>query len=140
MTIIEFFKNLSVGGWVGLFVALSTLVEIVPVKVYPIQWLGNRLNIGLTKRMETLEKIVFEHIAQGYRDKIMGFQNGLLINGYSFYTQEQYDEVIDACEYYENFCEEYKIKNDKCKMAINYIRMCYQKCQSNRTFANLPTN
>lgn len=137
---IEFIKNLTIGGWVGLFVALSTLVEIVPVKVYPIQWLGNRLNSGISKRMDALERVVYEHIAQGYRDKIMDFQNGLLINGYSFYTQEQYDEVIDACEYYEEFCKKNEIQNDKCKLAIQYIRMCYQKCQTKRTFANLPTN
>lgn len=140
MTLIEAFKTINIGGWVGLVVVMSYFVEIAPIKIYPIQWLGNRLNSGLNKKFDVLEKIVYEHIAQGYRDKIMSFQNGLLINGFSFYTQEQYDEVLDACEYYEDFCKENKIKNDKCRLAISYIRMCYTKCQTNRAFANLPTN
>lgn len=137
MTILEFFKSLNVGGWLAIFIAISSLVEIAPIKIYPIQWLGNRLNSGLNAKFEALELEVYEHIAQGYRDVIMSFQNGLLFNGCSFYTQEQYDAVVDACEKYESFCKQYKIKNDKCVFAIDYIKRCYKKCQDNQCFADL---
>lgn len=137
---LEFFKNLSMGGWVAFIVVLSTLIEITPIKINPIQWLGNRLNIGISKRVDEIMMKVDQHIAQDYRNKILEFQNGLLINGQAFYTQEQYSEVLEAIGEYEAYCEENKIKNDKCRLAIDYIERCYKKCLKDASFGRLPQN
>lgn len=140
MTLLEFFKELSMGGWVALIVVASMLIEITPIKINPVQWLGNRLNMGVMKRVDAIEKKVDDHIAQDYRNKILGFQNGLLINGNEFYTQEQYSEVLEAIGNYEEYCKTNNIINDKCKLAIGFIERCYKKCLNNGSFANLPQN
>lgn len=140
MNVVEFFKNLTMGGWVGLIVVLSMLIEIVPIKINPIQWLGNRLNTGVMKRVDAIEQKVDSHIAQDYRSKILGFQNGILINGFDFYTQEQYSEVLEAVNEYEKYCKDNNIKNGKCILAIEFIERCYKKCLQNGSFKNLPNN
>lgn len=140
MTIYDFFGHLTMGGWLALVVIASMLVEITPIKINPVQWLGNRLNTGIMKRVDAIERKVDDHIAQDFRNKILDFQNGLLINGYTFYTQEQYSEVLEAINSYEHYCKTNNLNNDKCRLAIEYIERCYIKCLDSESFANLPTN
>ena len=127
-------------GYIGVggisAVILSVFIEIVPVKVYPIKWLGNHFNAGAIEKTAQLEKKLDEHIAQSYRNKILQAQADLLNK--RLFTQEEFDEVIDACSAYEKHCKENEVQNDKCKLAINYIKRMYETCQTNRSFLNLP--
>jgi len=134
----ETIKGLGVGGWVSILVLISLFVEITPVKLNPIGWLGKRLNASMNTKVDNIEKKVDEHIAQSYRNKILAFQDSLLQHGPHKFTKEQYDEVIEAITNYENYCEENNIDNDKCVLAIGYIKRCYTSCQNNRSFSSLP--
>lgn len=131
-------RNLSIGGWVSILVLISLFIEITPIKLNPIGWLGERLNAAMNKKVDNIEKKVDEHIAQSYRTKIISFQDSLLLQGPSGFTKEQYDEVIGAITNYENYCKENDIDNDKCVLAIKYIKRCYTTCQNNRSFSSLP--
>lgn len=134
----ETVKGLSVGGWLAVFVILSLVIEVTPIKVNPVAWLGERLNAPMYKRVDKIEKKLDQHIAQSYRNKILAFQDNLLLDGSCTFTKEQYDEVIDSISLYETYCEENKIDNDKCVLAIEYIKKCYKECQNNRSFSKLP--
>ena len=134
----ETVKGLSVGGWLAVFVILSLVIEVTPIKVNPVAWLGERLNAPMYKRVDKIEKKLDQHIAQSYRNKILAFQDNLLLDGSCTFTKEQYDEVIDSISLYETYCEENKIDNDKCILAIEYIKKCYMECQNNRSFSKLP--
>lgn len=131
-------KGLTVGGWLAVFVILSMFIEISPIKLNPVAWLGERLNAPMYKRVDKIEKKLDQHIAQSYRTKVLAFQDSLLLDGCSSFTKEQYDEVIEAITKYEKHCEENKIDNDKCSLAIEYIKKCYKECQDNRSFSKLP--
>lgn len=134
----EAIKSLSVGGWLAVFVILSMFIEISPIKLNPVAWLGERLNAKMYKRVDKIENKLDQHIAQSYRNKILAFQDSLLLDGSSTFTKEQYDEVIDAITLYESYCKENDIDNDKCVLAITYIKRCYTECQNNRSFSKLP--
>lgn len=134
----ETVKGLSVGGWLAVFVILSLVVEITPIKINPVAWLGERLNAPMYKRVDKIERKLDQHIAQSYRNKILAFQDNLLLDGSCTFTKEQYDEVIDSISLYETYCDENKIDNDKCVLAIEYIKKCYKECQNNRSFSKLP--
>ena len=138
--IYELITTLSVGGWLAIFVILSLLIEVTPIKINPVGWLGERLNAKMYKRVDKIEAKLDQHIAQSYRNKILSFQDSLLLDGCSTFTKEQYDEVIDSISLYEEYCKENKIDNDKCVLAIDYIKRCYETCQNNRSFSNLPAN
>lgn len=136
--IYETIKGLTVGGWLASFIILSLLVEITPIKINPVGWLGERLNAKMYKRVDKIEQKLDQHIAQSYRNKILSFQDNLLLDGSTTFTKEQYDEVIDSITLYEAYCEENDIDNDKCTLAIAYIKRCYTECQNNRSFSSLP--
>lgn len=135
----ETIAGLGIGGWFTVFIIISLFIEITPIiKLNPVAWLGERLNASMYKRVNLIEAKLDEHIAQSYRNKILTFQDLLLSQSCSSYTKEQYDEVIDAISKYENYCKENEIDNDKCVLAIKYIKRCYTECQNNKSFSNLP--
>lgn len=143
MTLAAFMDKLSAGSLVSIVVIILSLVEITPIKLSPLAWIGKRINADAIKRLEELEKRLNkvdgkldEHVAQSYRNKILEAQNKLL-TGHVF-TLEEFDEIIEACGKYETHCKENNVQNDKCKLAINYIHHCYKVCQDTRSFANLP--
>lgn len=138
--ILETISNMTIGGWLSIFVVLSLFVEIAPIRINPIGWLGKRLNAFMDKRVDKIERKLDEHIAQSYRTKVLAFQDSLLTQGYTKFTKEQYDEVLLAITDYEDYCEENNISNDKCVLAIKYIKRCYEKCQNGRSFSNLPVD
>lgn len=135
----ETITNLSVGGWLATFIILSLFVEIVPfIKINPVAWLGERLNAPMYKRVNQIESKLDEHIAQTYRNKILAFQDLLLTQGCTTFTKEQYDEVLYAITKYEEYCKDNNVSNDKCTLAIKYIKRSYTECQNGRSFASLP--
>lgn len=137
--IYETVKGFGVGGWLAIVIILSMFVEVVPfIKINPVAWLGERLNASMYSRVDKIEKKLDQHIAQSYRNKILSFQDSLLLDGSATFTKEQYDEVIDAIQLYEEYCKDNDIDNDKCVLAIEYIKKCYKECQEHRSFAKLP--
>ena len=92
----ETIKGLSISGWFTIFIIISLFVEIAPLKINPIGWLGDRLNAPMYKRVAKIESKLDEHVAQSYRNKILAFQDLLLSQSYTEFTKEQYDEVIEA--------------------------------------------
>ncbi len=114
---------------------LSVFIEITPIKINPIGWLGDRMNAGMKKDIDGIEKKLNEHIAQSYRNKILSFQNELLAG--KQHTLEEFDEVLCACVNYEDFCKANNVQNDKVKLATDYIVRTYQKCQNERSFLRI---
>lgn len=88
---------------------------------------------GNALKLDKIEKKLDEHIAQSYRNKILTFQNEC-IRG-DRHTYEQFSEVIEAIENYENYCKENKVNNQKCVLAIEYIKEIYRQCQNTSDFA-----
>lgn len=136
-------EQISAGGVVSIIVIILAMVEITPIRVSPLAWIGRRINADTIKRLENVEHRLDEvdkkldgHVAQSYRNKIFDAQKKLLAG--VVLTQEEFDEIIEACEAYELYCKENKIPNEKCKLAIGFIYHTYKTCQNTRTFANLP--
>lgn len=145
MNINDILSQITAGGIVSVLVIILSLIEITPIKVSPLQWIGRRINKETIEKVEKIEKKVEqledkmdEHTAQSYRTKIMNFQNQLLKDGIGGHTQEAWLEVILASEAYEKYVKDNNIQNGMCTFAIDYIKESYKKCLKTRDFANLP--
>lgn len=138
MTLLEFFKNLSMGGWTSLFVVMCLLIEITPIKINPIGWLGERLNARMYKRVDKIEKKLDEHIADGYRNYILNFQRELLQDIDIKFTYEEWKKAITSCSDYENYCKDNHISNDVVSQAIKFIRDEYQEALQTHNILSLP--
>lgn len=135
MNILEFLQTISAGSVVSVIVLFLTLVEITPIKISPLQWVGKRINAETLNRLDKVEEKLDEHIAQSYRNKILSFQNECLKD--IKHTKEEFDEVLEACELYEEYVKANELKNDKCGLAIKYIKQTYMRCLNSRSFAVL---
>lgn len=132
MTLIEFISSISAGGVVAVLVIILSLIEIVPIKVSPLAFIGKRLNKETLERVKTLEKTLNEHTAQSSRSMILNFDEELTRNNPK--TKEQWKTVVNAIYDYEKHCNENKITNGFCEEASKHILTEYQKRLQNNNF------
>ena len=138
MTIYDFFKNLSLSGWTSLIVIVCMFIEITPIKINPIGWLGKRLNHDMYRRVNEIEGKLDNHIAEGYRNYILNFQRELINNPNIQFTFEEWKKAIKNCEDYEQFCKANDISNDIITQAIIFIRSEYQDALQSNNILSLP--
>lgn len=132
MSFLEVIEKLNVGGAVALLVVIGGLIEISPIKVSPLQWIGRRLNKETFNKVGMIEKKLDEHIAQSLRTKILSFQDDIILGQNK--TKEQWKEVVNAIYAYEKYCEENKINNGLCKEASQLLLTTYQQKLISNTF------
>ncbi len=126
------------GGWTSLFVVSCLLIEITPIKINPIGWLGNRLNASMYKRVDEIEHKLDTHVAEGYRNYILNFQRLLLNEPNTPFTYEEWKKAIKSCQDYENYCKDNNIANDIITQAILFIRAEYQEALQTNNILSLP--
>lgn len=115
--------------WIGqivlsLFGALFT-IEITPIPLSPLAWIGKRMNRDMTSRIDKLEKQFVESECDVKRTEILEFANSCR-HGRT-HTVEEWEHIIESLSKYERFCEEYKIENDKMPVNASYLRELYKK-------------
>lgn len=147
MDILNIVSYLGEGG-ILLFLILM-LVEVTPLKVNPIGWLGERLN---KKQIEDTEKFITEmtemvtkindkldaHIADSYRNDILNVQKRLIEN--ETFTQEEWLKIIKTCQDYDKYISDNNLTNDQVDEAIKFIKRRYQRCLDDNNFLGLPNN
>ena len=121
-------------GTIGIIVTniLNTKVEMKKLKASE-----SEANDKRTEQINKIEKKLDEHIAQYHRDNIMTFQNCILSHGRGNHSMEEWQEIIESCGYYETFCKENNVPNEKCKQAIAFINYSYQECLKTSDFADV---
>lgn len=135
----DLLSYLGIGGGIATFIFVFTSVikkcfKITPVEIHPVKWLGNLFwkpildeIAPIRDGLRGLKEDFDEHVAQSYRSKILNFQDKLLSRGVSGHTKEEWDEVVDACDRYEDFVKRNNVQNGKCERAIAYIKRNYDK-------------
>lgn len=126
-----------------LFISLSTIIEIAPIKINPwdaiLKWIGDRLNRSTYKKIEDVEKKLDEHIKESNerdaeerennlkktRQDILIFCNSCMRG--KKHTQEEFDFVMHECDEYEAYVRDNHIINGVISSAISEIRRLYDK-------------
>lgn len=96
------------------------VVEVTPIKVSPLKWLGKRLNGDMLDRIERLEKQFLDGKVDTMRTEILDFANSCR-NGRK-HTFEEWDHIIEVLGKYERICKEHDIENDKLPLNARYLR------------------
>lgn len=134
-----------------LFAAISTIVEITPIKINPWSSIGRVLGRVINKdvinklnKMETLQeetrKRLDEHIriddernADMHRARIFQFNTELLRN--IRHTEEDFNEILYNIKCYERYCEDHpEYENNRAVHAIKNIDRVYDECMINCNF------
>lgn len=118
-------------GSVAVVVILS-LIEFVPIKINPIQWIGNRFNKRIGEDVRKINEKLDGHIADDMRTYIIDFQNQCLNK--RKHTKEEFTRAYKMCDKYEQYVEVNKLKNSEADEAIAYIKRIYNHCLDSGDF------
>ena len=127
-TLIDFFQqHIEI-----LLLIAAALVEITPVKISPLEWLGKRLNGRLEKKVDALSDDLTQHKIDDWRYRILDFENSER-HGRS-HTEEEFIQVIGICDLYEDYIHEHHIVNGQCQLAIDYIKLQFDRHKVKKDF------
>ena len=129
------------GGIIAVILITSmSLIEISPIKINPLSWIGNQLNKGIISKLEKVEKDVAEvkrevgeSSAVTSRYRILRFDDEILHE--IKHSKEHFDQILLDIDVYEKFCEEHPdFRNNLAVMAIKHIKEIYAKCSRENSF------
>ena len=148
MIIIKAFSSMSVyelAGHIALIIAaISTVIQISPIKVNPWSWaakkIGKALNGEMLDRIDQLEKQIdkveaeaAERSAKHSRAKILRFGNE--VRSHQKHTKEYFDEILAEITEYDQYCNDHPdFKNKMTKNTSEIIQETYKKCMADDDF------
>lgn len=143
MTLQQIIEQLGVGGGLSIIIIMMGLIEVTPIKISPLNWIGKRVNQSTIERIDEIEKSIKkvdskldEHVAESYRNNIFCVQDRL-IKGDKF-TREKWKKAIKSCQAYEKYVEDNELSNDLADEAMDYIHRQYQKSLDTADFLDIP--
>lgn len=108
----------------------GVVIEVTPIKISPLKWIGRRLNSELKedvqsieKRISDLEKKEIQKDIESKRSEILKFANSLRQD--KKHTVEEYENIIRTIDEYIVMCEKHKIKNGYITIQSKYINDTY---------------
>lgn len=129
---------------IGGLLALSTLVEISPIKINPwsaiLRWFGNKLNGDVIKEVEILKEKVQdvsdkqeEYEVKSARVRILRFGDELYQG--KKHSKEHFDNILADITTYNDYCRDHPdFQNERTKMTEKQIMLIYQRCLTEHTF------
>lgn len=147
--------NMTIGELVGwgaaATAALSTIVQISPIKINPwsalASWVGRAINGEVIKEVASLKADIqsvkkdiegvkaadAERDAKQARSRILQFGDELIEN--ERHTKEHFDDVLQDIDDYEAYCREHEeFKNNRTRATTQYILEIYHKCLKDHSF------
>lgn len=116
-----------------------TLVEVVPIKIHPWQWIGRAINSELLKKIEQVEKNVAiikkdqeEDNAENMRSQILSFAASC--RRHEHHDAEEWNHIIAVIKKYETYVKERNIDNGVIEENAAFLRELYHKRLVNNDF------
>lgn len=112
-------------GWTTVIIAgVMALIEITPVKINPISWLGKKLNKSTLDKLDSLERTVDMNDIDTVRQRILSYE--LLLRKGEHFTQYQYNCLFKDIDKWNKYHEKYPELNGIIKVAIENVYEHYK--------------
>ena len=116
-----------IGGGFGILMLLFTFIEISPIKISPLAWVGRRMNKelvdkvdNLDKKVDDIESVVNKQNAITCRVRILRFGDEILHE--DKHSKDSFDQVLEDIDTYEQYCLEHpEFKNNKTVITKMYV-------------------
>lgn len=157
----EEFLTFLENNWLSLFILIPIFIQISPIKVNPLKWIGKHLfedmNKENTKRQEEikkeikdinnelkeelikttekineLSKVVDENEIDRVRWEILDFSNSLQNN--HKHTKDEFLHIIQLNDKYHKILEKRHLTNGVLDMEYMFIEQKYKECLINNSF------
>lgn len=122
--------------------ALGFVVEITPIKVYPLRWLGNRLNGDLRAEIKEVKNNTITNALaidtirmKDLRTRIIDFADKVS-KGFCF-SQQNFDDIFEAYDEYEELIKKHNFSNGKIEQDMEIIKNKYHHCRKSCNFTKI---
>ena len=119
-----------------IFLAVSSLIEITPIKWNPIssalKWFGKKINGDLAKEVSSLAEKVDQHEIDRIRWEILAFANSCRKG--ELHTKDEFIHIIDLNAKYHGILEEHDMTNGQIDIDYEYIVGIYKHCMEENSF------
>ena len=117
----------------ALFGALFT-VEVIPINVSPLRWIGKRINGDIKDELQELKCTVDTNEMDRIRYEVLDFANSC--RNKRKHTKDEFQHIIDLNDKYKKLIVRYQIENGVFKTEYQYIIKMYLSCLDKGTFFN----
>jgi hypothetical protein len=129
-------RKLHVEGivkWIPIGIGvLSVFVQVSPIKINPISWLGSMFMQNTNQKIDELEHTIDTNEIENLRRSILDFANSCQ-NGIE-HSQEQFNQVFKDNEKYHCLLKKYNLTNGRVDSDFKYIENTYQDCLKKHHF------
>lgn len=106
-------------------IVFCMLIEITPIKINPIAYIGKLLNKHTNDKLDNLEKIVDNNDIDTVRSRILA-NDKLLAMGETF-REDEWNSLYKDIEKWNKYHEKYPELNGIIKLTIEHIEECYKE-------------
>jgi len=159
---VDLIKEVMSNGWgvVGVVMLISIFIQITPIKINPLswvgkcilsgmKWIGRQVNGELYEKIQETQNQLEEHLKQADErfareekdkdeDKIGRLRWSILDFGYSVktktYRREAFDHVFEDYEKYKKLLSKYGMKNGQTDRAMKQITDVYNERMNDPEF------
>ncbi len=129
----EAYQKLTTGelaGWaVVLLILLFSLIQISPLKLNPwdsiLGWIGKKLNGGVTKQMDKLQKQTQDIWINTHRQTLLSFAREC--RHQVEHSADEWTYVLNVADEYEQYCDNNGVANGVVRADTRFIRELYHE-------------
>lgn len=130
LTIAEFLKCY----WqdlVGILAMCGVVIEITPIKLSPLRWLGNRLNADIKEDVNQLKYDLKKHVSdsekkemKNLRKQILEFSDNLTEGKKP--SKDAFLNIFESIQEYHSIIDKYNLTNGVIDLEVDNIRKHYR--------------
>ena len=115
--LLDFIKSnwKEITTWLALF---GVVVEVSPIKIYPLRWVGNRMNADIKKELEKKEMKNLRFQVLDFADRV---QND------SKPSKDAFSHIFDTIQDYHDIIDKYELKNGLIDIETENLKQAYKK-------------
>lgn len=136
MSLLELLSSARLGSIVSILVIALGLIEVTPIPIHPLEWIGKRVNKDIIERVDKIDSKLNEHMVGSYRTQILDFSDCVMSG--QVYTHDKWRAMLRVCYEYEEMIEKEHLINGDATEAIEYIKTKYQEVCNAGNFVTLP--
>ena len=112
--------------------SLGVVVEISPIKVYPLRWIGNRINADLKKEIDMVNEKIDNHIEDSAKKNMMDLRHTILdfsdrIKEGAEPSKDIFAHIFEAIDDYHQLIEDHNLTNGMIDVEVEIIKKAYLK-------------
>lgn len=129
--LLDFIKSnwKEITTWLALF---GVVVEVSPIKIYSLRWVGNRMNADIKKELDNVNESLNKHITDSEKKEMKNLRFQMLdfadrVQNDSKPSKDAFSHIFDTIQDYHDIIDKYELKNGLIDIETENLKQAYKK-------------